>query len=196
MPKLMALLQERYDDMAEGETLLVTIRGGWIQERAKRAVARVGIELWDGLFQTLRASCEQEWAMTLPQYAVSNWIGHSITVSGKHYTNAVPDELFDNAAQNQAQQLTEVSRNELHAQSATPKESHQTAWSSKKSLEMTGGEGIRTLDLGIANAALSQLSYAPCIKTILYRSAATVTSWTGTRSLALGALIGSVQPIP
>jgi hypothetical protein len=36
--------------------------------------------------------------MTFPQYAVSKWIGHSITVSGKHYANAVPDELFARAA--------------------------------------------------------------------------------------------------
>lgn len=36
--------------------------------------------------------------MTYPQFAVSKWIGHSITVSGKHYANAVPDELFDRVA--------------------------------------------------------------------------------------------------
>ena len=35
--------------------------------------------------------------MTFPQYAVSKWIGHSITVSGRHYANHVPDELFDKA---------------------------------------------------------------------------------------------------
>ena len=36
--------------------------------------------------------------MQFPQYAVSKWIGHSITISGKHYANAVPDELFDRAS--------------------------------------------------------------------------------------------------
>ena len=48
--------------------------------------------------------------MTFPQYAVSKWIGHSITVSGWHYANAVPDELFDKAAQNTAQKLHETTR--------------------------------------------------------------------------------------
>jgi hypothetical protein len=58
--------------------------------------------------------------MQFPQYAVSRWIGHSITVSGKHYANAVPDELFDKAsgtpdpgkqaAQNQAQHAAEAPR--------------------------------------------------------------------------------------
>lgn len=36
--------------------------------------------------------------MEHPQYAVSLWIGHSITVSGKHYVNSVPDELYERAA--------------------------------------------------------------------------------------------------
>jgi hypothetical protein len=29
---------------------------------------------------------------------VSRWIGHSITVSGKHYVNSVLDQLIDQAA--------------------------------------------------------------------------------------------------
>ena len=34
----------------------------------------------------------------IPQFAVSLWIGHSMTVSGRHYANNVPDELFARAA--------------------------------------------------------------------------------------------------
>ena len=56
------------------------------------------MEPWARLWQTLRQSCEKEWAMAFPQYAVSKWIGHSITVSGRHYVNDVPDELFANAS--------------------------------------------------------------------------------------------------
>jgi hypothetical protein len=36
------------------------------------------------------------------QFAVSRWIGHSITISGKHYAKAVPDELFERAAKTPA----------------------------------------------------------------------------------------------
>ena len=32
--------------------------------------------------------------MTFPQFAVSKWIGHSLAVSGKHYVQHVPDELY------------------------------------------------------------------------------------------------------
>ena len=59
---------------------------------------RAGLDEWPKLWQTLRASCEIEWAQTHPQFAVSKWIGHSIHVSGKHYANGVPDELFNRAA--------------------------------------------------------------------------------------------------
>lgn len=98
-PKLMALLQERFDSMPEGEPRLVTIGGkGAVIRRVRRIWAAAGVEPWARLWQTLRSSCEKEWAMTFPQYAVSKWIGHSITISGKHYANSVPDELFDRAA--------------------------------------------------------------------------------------------------
>ena len=100
MPRLMELLQDRFDEAEPGEERLFRIRpaGGYTRKVFDRVVQEAGVEPWAGLFQTLRSSCEQQWAMTFPQYAVSLWIGHSITVSGKHYNNFVPDELFDKAA--------------------------------------------------------------------------------------------------
>lgn len=98
-PRLMELLQARFDGCREGEDRLVTINGkGALIRPVRRIWARAGVEPWQRLWQTLRSSCEKEWAMTFPQYAVGKWIGHSITVSGKHYANAVPDELFARAA--------------------------------------------------------------------------------------------------
>lgn len=95
-PKLMILLQERFDDCEEGEEHLVRITGKGAVIRQARAIwKRSGVEPWERLWQTLRQSCEKQWAMTFPQYAVSKWIGHSITISGKHYANDVPEELFD-----------------------------------------------------------------------------------------------------
>jgi integrase len=98
-PRLMELLQQRFDECDEGEERLITISGkGALIRRVRRIWARAGVEPWARLWQTLRQSCEKEWAMTFPQYAVSRWIGHSITVSGRHYANAVPEELLDRAA--------------------------------------------------------------------------------------------------
>jgi len=99
-PKLMKLLQERFDECPEGEERVVRVggKGGGMTRPARRIIRRASVEPWERLWQTLRQSCEKEWAMHLPQYAVSRWIGHSITVSGKHYANEVPDELFIRAA--------------------------------------------------------------------------------------------------
>lgn len=47
---------------------------------------------------------------------MSNWIGHSITVSGRHYANDVPEEVFrrvtqpeERGAQRQAQRKVQAS---------------------------------------------------------------------------------------
>ena len=97
--RLMTLLQDAFDSAETGEERIVTLgRGGQLHRRLQAIVKTTGVEPWPRVFQTLRSSCEKEWAMDFPQYAVSKWIGHSITVSGKHYANAVPDELLDRAA--------------------------------------------------------------------------------------------------
>ena len=136
-PRLMELLQDRFEVAEEGEEGLITIRGGGaIRRRILAIVERAGVEMWKDTWQTLRRSCEIEWAQSYPQYAVSRWIGHSITVSGRHYANAIPDELFEKvavprngtgpanrskkqAAQKAAQHAAESSRNGSHGAPAT-----------------------------------------------------------------------------
>jgi len=140
IPKLMELLQDRFDQCEEGEPRLVGIRGqGNIMRHVRAICARAGVELWARLWQTLRQSCEKEWAMTFPQYAVSKWIGHSITISGRHYANAVPDELVDNAAgivTNKAQQNAQ-------------QKAHETAGNDPKQKTATGtADDRKPLDCG------------------------------------------------
>ncbi len=65
--------------------------------RLASIVTRAGVPAWNKLYQTLRQSCEIEWAMMFPQHAVSAWLGRSEAVSRKHYLQ-VPDEIFDRAA--------------------------------------------------------------------------------------------------
>lgn len=88
------------------------------------ATKRAVVDEWDGLFQTLRRSCEIEWAAVHPQFAVSKWLGHSTIVSGKHYANTVPEELFakasgiEKAAQKAAQQPATNARKESQDEKA------------------------------------------------------------------------------
>ncbi len=64
--------------------------------------------------------------MSFPQYAVSKWIGHSITVSGRHYVNDVPDELFAKAAH-----ITPASAS-TPAQREAQQKSHEGAGNARK----------------------------------------------------------------
>ena len=125
-PKLMKLLQDAFDALEEGaDGHLVTISStGWAHTALRDAIRDAGLEPWDDLFQTLRRSCEIEWAQSFPQFAVSKWIGHSILVSGRHYANLIPETLFAEAtglakgkvAQKAAQSLTEMSGNALQVE--------------------------------------------------------------------------------
>ncbi len=97
--RLLELLHERFDAVPEGEEFLVKIKGAGGRRRKMVAIMeKAGVEAWADTWQTLRRSCEIQWAQIYPQYAVSKWIGHSILVSGRHYANSIPDSLFDDAA--------------------------------------------------------------------------------------------------
>jgi len=121
-PRLMTLLQDRFEAMGDNDEPIVAIGGkGAVIRRVRRIWAAAGVEPWARLWQTLRSSCEKEWAMTFPQYAVSKWIGHSIAISGKHYANAVPDELFDRAASVGVSAPTGAQRQAQRKASETPR---------------------------------------------------------------------------
>jgi len=150
-PDLMAILQDTFDAAEEGEARVVTLgRAGNVRRVMKRIIQRSGVEPWDDLWQALRRSCEKQWAMIFPQYAVSQWIGHSISVSGKHYANSVPDELFDKAAQNAAQQPAASGRAGSLCEHANPTESALCGSETGGATEREGrgrvSEGIRTPD--------------------------------------------------
>jgi hypothetical protein len=104
--------------------------GVGMTRRVNRIIKRASVEPRKRHWKTLRSFCEKEWAMTPPQYAVSKWIGHSITVSGRHYANAVPDKLFDVAsvvdgtgseAQRQAQRAMRRSTRSMRRCSGWPR---------------------------------------------------------------------------
>ena len=48
-------------------------------------------------------SREKIWSDQFPQYVVSAWIGHSITVSGKHYANHALAHHFEQASRRGAE---------------------------------------------------------------------------------------------
>lgn len=82
--------------------------------------------------------------MTFPQYAVSKWIGHSITVSGRHYANDVPDEVFTRA---------------VEAGSCAQQKVHETAGNSQKEKRVT--DNVSNPSSG-SFKDLRDISVSPC----------------------------------
>jgi hypothetical protein len=67
VPRLMRLLEEWFDLAPDGQARLITIKSPSGRRRKMRAVMdKAKVERWDDTWQTLRRSCEIEWAQKLP----------------------------------------------------------------------------------------------------------------------------------
>ncbi len=79
---------------------------------------RAGLERWPDWCQILRKNCETDWAQKYPQYVVSYWMGHDISVSARYYLQ-VPEQLYDAAAgMNLSQTATKTATNSTKKHSA------------------------------------------------------------------------------
>jgi integrase len=94
IPTLLPLLQAAYDAAPEGAETVITLSRNNLHRAFHEVIRNAGLLAWPDLFQTLRRSCETDFARTCPQHAVSTWIGHSMRVSEKHYLQ-MTDDLYD-----------------------------------------------------------------------------------------------------
>ena len=96
VPTLLSILQDAFDQAAEGSTKIVTFSASStnIHRGLEKIITRAGIVPWDDLLQTLRRCAESDFAKHNPQHAVSKWIGHSMAVSERHYLQ-VDEEILD-----------------------------------------------------------------------------------------------------
>jgi hypothetical protein len=135
-PRLRELILDCIDPEAPEDQKLITIKSLDARRRKMvRWMLQAEIKPWDDTWQTLRRSCEIEWEMSFPSFAVNRWMGHSFTVSRRHYARFVPDELFAQAS----------------GQKATQNPTQQIA--------AGGGTGSQAADTGVLKRGRNPLSF-------------------------------------
>jgi integrase len=126
-PELKPLFQDAFDEAKEGAVYCVEkYSGKWtnVGVHLRRIIKQAGIKPWPKLLQNLRSTRETELCESWPEHVVCNWIGNTRAVARKHYLQ-VTDEHFERAiksedagktkaAQNAAQQMSELSRTVSH----------------------------------------------------------------------------------
>ena len=99
-PELYSFLLRAYEEASEGQEMVIpvgSIGRSNLWRDFRRICRRANLEPWTSWCQVLRRNCETDWAQEHPQYVVSTWIGHDITVSARHYLQ-VPKDLYDKVA--------------------------------------------------------------------------------------------------
>jgi hypothetical protein len=96
VPRLRAILQECFEVAPECITLVVPRfqdMAANLRTYAHRIIERAGLTVWPKTFQNMRSSRETDWLKTYPVANVGQWMGHSPTVSLKHYAQALPEHF-------------------------------------------------------------------------------------------------------
>jgi integrase len=97
VPRLHEILLNTWNSKTDGVEHVAEISAHCLWRNFTVIRKRAGLPEWDDAFQVMRRNCETDWAQHFPQYVVSEWMGHDITVSAIHYLR-VPEELFAKAA--------------------------------------------------------------------------------------------------
>jgi integrase len=96
-PKLYAMLRDAHKHVKDPSQRVADVNAHCVWRNFTVIRKKAGLSAWDDAFQVMRRNCETDWAQRYPQYAVSTWIGHDITVSAQHYLQ-VPEELYRKAS--------------------------------------------------------------------------------------------------
>lgn len=167
------VVPEEYRRRAQGSA-------GWgnanLRTTFEKIIRRAGLEPWPRLWHSMRASCETDLARQFPLAVVAKWLGNTQAIAMRHYVDVrdVDFELAirrepaigDKAAQNAAQQVSEMNGDEpQHNDAVTQKPSvlHGIATShdtvQKHGMEVAGIETAS--DSGVSGRLLLRLRKMP-----------------------------------
>ncbi|MCC6228373.1 MAG: site-specific integrase [Phycisphaerales bacterium] len=95
-PELAEILLALFDRAEPGvEAVIPRLRDPKMNLRTSftKIVEKAGHKPWPRLFHNLRASCGTDWADRVPVHSVAAWLGHSPTISAKHYLQSRDSHL-------------------------------------------------------------------------------------------------------
>jgi len=105
------------------------------------AVKKAGLPIWPRAFQNLRASCEMDFNEVVPIYTAAEWMGHSATVSEKHYVRT-RGEHFERVTKLLAStETTDAKSNAVMTRNQSPHEAATTCIHPQSSLQLLLGGG-------------------------------------------------------
>jgi integrase len=92
-PRLYDVLLAAFDAAGEGASRVCDVSTVNLNRDFEVVRTRAGLDAFAEPFQIMRRTRETSWAQQYPQGAVSEWLGHDITVSQQFYLK-VPEELY------------------------------------------------------------------------------------------------------
>lgn len=87
-PELATLLLAAFSEAGEGAEQVIArpLNKANLRTTLYKFMDRAGVERFGKPFQNMRCSCETNWLSAgIPEYQVSEWIGHEVSVSRRHY---------------------------------------------------------------------------------------------------------------
>lgn len=86
-PLLFRLLLKAFDEAKDGAVTIVNIRPNNLTRIGQKTVRDAGMKPWPKLYQSMRSSAENDHKLRgVHEATYAVWMGHSPTVSRKHYT--------------------------------------------------------------------------------------------------------------
>jgi len=147
-PELARLLAERFEEAAEGDTLILPMLAGRsdasLRDTLMRAIKDAGLIVWPRLWHNLRSSRQTDLEDLFKPKVVCTWLGNSEAVSRKHYVQ-VTEKYYAKAAQ------------------SSPASIGADGQESRKYIEKTGPDELLRRSVEAAqNAAQSALASGVC----------------------------------
>jgi integrase len=95
-PELVSLLEQRFEEAGEGETLVIPFLVGRTDASLRKillgAIKRAGLAPWPILWHSMRKARQNELERSHPSKAVCYWLGNSRAVADKHYLQVLPED--------------------------------------------------------------------------------------------------------